>query len=232
MKKSKQDKHVLKNGMVILGEPMETVESAAFGFMLPAGASVLPEGFCGAANVIEDWIFRGAGKRSNRELNDALDGMGVHRSSSTSSSHVTVGAALEASNLKDTLEIYADIILRPTLDQKQFELARQLAIDDVLSLDDDPHEKTMLKLQEQFYPYPLGRSITGEIEQLKALKADVPESLLKNILIFRKRFLHWPANIILTELYHRLEKLFDSPAAAAPKPSKQSRKIELYAYSK
>jgi len=32
------DKHILKNGMVILGEPMEAVESVAFGFMLPSGA--------------------------------------------------------------------------------------------------------------------------------------------------------------------------------------------------
>jgi len=36
------DKHVLKNGMVLLGERMEAVESAAFGFMLPAGAALLP----------------------------------------------------------------------------------------------------------------------------------------------------------------------------------------------
>ena len=41
------DKHTLKNGMVILGERMEAVESVAFGFMLPAGAALLPEGCCG-----------------------------------------------------------------------------------------------------------------------------------------------------------------------------------------
>ncbi len=50
----KFDKHILKNGMVLLGEPMEAVESVAFGFMLPVGAARLPEGCCGAANVIAD----------------------------------------------------------------------------------------------------------------------------------------------------------------------------------
>ena len=48
------DIHVLKNGLVILGESMEGVGSVAFGFMLPAGAALLPEGCCGAANVISD----------------------------------------------------------------------------------------------------------------------------------------------------------------------------------
>ena len=69
----KFDKYVLKNGMVLLGEPMEAVESVAFGFMLPAGAARLPDGCCGAGSVIADWIFRGAGDKDSRQLGDALD---------------------------------------------------------------------------------------------------------------------------------------------------------------
>jgi hypothetical protein len=36
----RQDKHILGNGLVLLGEPMEAVGSAAFGFILPVGAGV------------------------------------------------------------------------------------------------------------------------------------------------------------------------------------------------
>ena len=165
----KLDKHVLKNGMVILGEPMEAVESVAFGFMIPAGVAVLPAGCCGAANVISDWVFRGAGDKDSRQLSDTLDGLGLHRAGSISSSHITIGAVLESGNLEDALNLYADIIRKPRLDDEQFELARQLAIDGVLGLDDDPRQKVMLKLREQFYPNPLGRSVAGDIEQLKSL---------------------------------------------------------------
>lgn len=166
------DKYILKNGMVVLGEPMEGVESVAFGFMLPAGAAQLPEGCCGASNVIADWIFRGAGDKNSRELGDALDGLGLHRASSVGSSHVTIGAALEAGNLSKALELYADIILRASLKEDQFELARQLAINSVHSLDDEPRQKVMLKLRGQFYPAPLGRSTAGDIDELKVLTAD------------------------------------------------------------
>ncbi len=92
------DKHILKNGMVLLGEPMEAVESVAFGFMLPAGAALLPQGCCGAGMVIADWIFRGAGDKNSRQLSDALDSLGLHRAGSVGSSHITIGAALEAGN--------------------------------------------------------------------------------------------------------------------------------------
>ena len=120
------DKHILSNGMVLLGEPMDAVESVAFGFMLPAGAARLPEGCCGASNVIVNWIFRGAGDRNSRQLSDALDGLGLARGHSVGSSHITIGAALEAGNLTPALDLYADIILRPSLKDDQFELARQL----------------------------------------------------------------------------------------------------------
>lgn len=172
------DKYVLKNGMVLLGEPMTAVESVAFGFMLPAGAARLPEGCCGAANAIADWIFRGAGDKDSRQLSDAIDSLGLARSRSVGSSHIVIGAALEAGNVEQALDLYADIILEPGLKDDQFELARQLAIDDVLSLDDDPRQKVMLKLREQFYPSPLGRSTVGDIEELKALTAEKARQII------------------------------------------------------
>lgn len=166
--------------MVILGEPMEAVGSAAFGFMLPGGASRLPDGCCGAGSVIIDWIFRGAGGKNSRELSDALDGLGLHRNSSMGSSHITIGAVLEAGNLADAIELYADLILRASLKEDQFELARQLAIDGVKALDDNPRQKVMLKLREQFYPNPLGRSALGEITELQNLTAEKTKQIIKD----------------------------------------------------
>ncbi|MBA7604923.1 putative zinc protease [subsurface metagenome] len=174
------DKRVLNNGMVLLGEPMEAVESVAFGFMLPAGAALLPEGCCGAGSIIADWIFRGAGDKSSRQLGDALDGLGLVRGCSVGSSHIGIGVALEAGNLAEALELYADIILRPSLQEDQFELARQLAIDGVRSLDDDPRQKVMLKLREQFYPSPLGRSTVGQIAELEALTVETTRRIIKD----------------------------------------------------
>lgn len=174
------DKHILKNGMVLLGEPMEAVGSVAFGLTLPAGAAMLPDGCCGAANVIADWVFRGAGDKNSRQLSDALDGLGLHRASSVGSSHITIGAALEADNLAEALNLYADVIRKPSLDEEQFELARQLAIDGVLALDEDPRQKVMLKLREQFYPSPLGRSVVGKIDELKTLTADKTRQITKD----------------------------------------------------
>lgn len=175
----KTDKHILSNGMVLLGEPMGGVESVAFDFFLPAGAALMPEGACGAANVISDWIFRGAGTRSNREFGDALDGLGLHRSDSIGSSHLSVGAALESSNLAEALTLHADALLRAQLRDEEFAPARQLALEGVLALDDEPRQKVMLELRKRFYPTPLGRSTTGEIADLERLTAEGAREIVK-----------------------------------------------------
>jgi predicted Zn-dependent peptidase len=202
------DKHILKNGMVVLGEPMEAVGSVAFDFMLPAGAARLPDGCCGAGSVIADWIFRGAGDKDSRGLGDALDGLGLHRSSSVGSSHITIGAVLEAGNLAETLELYADIILRAGLKEDQFELARQLAIDGVRALDDDPRQKVMLKLREQFYPDPLGRSGLGEIAELEHLTAEETKQIIKNNFNLSQTIFAVAGKYDFDAIVAQMEKLF------------------------
>ncbi|MHC4556581.1 MAG: M16 family metallopeptidase [Planctomycetota bacterium] len=203
-------KHILKNGMVLLGEPMEAVASVAFGFMMPAGAAQIPEGCCGAGSVIADWIFRGAGDKDSRQLSDALDGLGLVRGRSVGSSHITIGAALEAGNLEQALDLYGDIILRPSLKEDQFELARQLAIDDVLSLDDDPRQKVMLKLREQFYPSPLGRSAVGEITELKALTAPMSEQIIKDNFNLSQAIFTVAGKYDFDAVCHQIEGLFET----------------------
>ncbi len=142
----KTDKHVLSNGMVVLGEAMDAVESVAFGFMLPAGAAVVPDGFCGSGGVGR-W-------------------------------DISIGGALEAGNLSEALELYGDVILRSRLEDEQFGPARQLAIDGVLGLGDDPRQRVMLELRERFYPNPLGRSPVGKIEELEKLTAEKTRELI------------------------------------------------------
>jgi predicted Zn-dependent peptidase len=215
------DKYVLKNGMVILGEPMESVRSVAFGFMLPAGASRLPDGCCGAANIIEDWIFRGAADLDNRALNDALDSLGLHRSSSVNTNHLGIGSALVAENLAASLELYAKIINEPRLEDEQFEPARQLALDHLAGLDDEPRRKIMLKLKENFYPQPLGRSTVGETSQLKALTAGKTRRLAKQYFNLTQTIFAVAGRYDFDAICKQMEKLFDTG------PREELKEIEL-----
>jgi predicted Zn-dependent peptidase len=220
--------HKLNNGMVLLGEQMEAVKSAAFGFMLPAGASRLPEGCCGAANVTADWIFRGAGTRDSRQLGDALDGLGLHRSVGVNTAHITIGAALESSTLSKAIELYGDIILRPRLTDDEFVPARQLVIDTIKGLDDDPLHKVMLKLREQFYPPPLGRSTAGEIDQLEKLTPDRTRQIISENFNPSQMIFAVAGKFDFVAVTKQLEKLFGAARKRASKSLKIGSKGERY----
>lgn len=213
----KVDKHILNNGMVLLAEPMDNVATAAFDFMLPAGAALLPSGACGAANVAEDWIFRGAGNRDSRQLGDALDSLGLHRSSSVGTSHLTIGSTLEAGNLAKALELYGDIILRPRLEAGQFVPARQLAIDTIRALDDNPRRKVMLKLRQKFFGEPLGRSTLGNIDELEKLSAERTRQLVKHYFNFSTTIFSVAGKYDFNALCRQIDDLF-APPQTSPSP--------------
>ena len=169
---AKLDFYQLSNGLTVLGERMDYVQSVAFHILTSGGAARLPDGCCGAAAVLSEWLFRGAGSRNSRQLVDALDGLGIHHNSAISANHLTLNGALEAGNLGPAIDLFADILLSPKLDAEQFELSRKLAIQDLQGLDDEPRSKVMLLLHEQYYPDPFGRPGQGKEAELAALTAE------------------------------------------------------------
>jgi predicted Zn-dependent peptidase len=213
----KTDIYKLANGMTLIGIPVAAVQSAAFEFLLPGGASLMPEGCCGAPAVIEDWIFRGAGGKSSRELTDLLDGMGLHRGSAVESKHIALAAALEAENLLKAIELYSDIILKPALEPQQFEYSRQLSLQGLLSLEDDPRHKTMLLLREHFYPDPLGRNTAGKQEDLQNLTAQKAKQIFDENFSLSQTILAVAGKYDFKTLCSAAEKLF---AGEKPKKTK------------
>ncbi len=105
---TKQDFYQLPNGLTIVGERMGHVQSVSFHILTLGGAAWLPNGCCGAASILSDWLFRGAGSRNSRQLIDALDSLGIHHNTAISANHLTLNAALEAGNLMPAIELFAD----------------------------------------------------------------------------------------------------------------------------
>ncbi len=76
--------HSFKNGLVLLGEPMEGVESAAFTMRVPAGTAYEPEALAGLSTVSCELALRGAGDRDSRQFVTELDNLGVERDANVS----------------------------------------------------------------------------------------------------------------------------------------------------
>ena len=162
------------NGLTLVAEPIADVSSSAITISLPAGVRFDPEGCVGSAAVLAEWCFRGAGQRDTRGLNDALDALGCQHHESVFSRHMVFSATQLGRNLPAVLEILADVLRRPILDDKTFAPSRELIRQDLDAMEDEPAKKALMQLREKYYPEPLGRGLYGTFESLAALS---PEGL-------------------------------------------------------
>jgi predicted Zn-dependent peptidase len=158
--------HQLDNGLVLIAEEMDWLESAAFALLVPAGASREQVSQAGLGHLTCEMIERGAGERDSRRIISDLENLGADCSSSCSNTHTSFGGAMPAENLQPVLSIYADVVQRPHLPPDQLEDARLGCLQDVCALDDDLSQKLLLELRQRFYADPHGRSALGTVESL------------------------------------------------------------------
>lgn len=153
--------HTLDNGLVLVAEPILDLESAAFTFLAPAGAVYDATGREGVAHLTCEMLLRGAGDRDSRQLIGALENLGVEHSESVADAHAGLSGATLAKNLPQALEIYADILRRPSFPAEQLEAVRQATLQELQAIEDEPAHKVMQELRRRHYPPPWGRPSLG-----------------------------------------------------------------------
>src|SRR5262249_1505241 len=148
--------------LTLLGEKMPGVQSVAMNLLLAAGSATDPDGKSGSSTVLSDLMLRGAGSRDNRALTDYLDGLGLQRSASVGVHHSRFGCAGLANNVMEGLATYADIVRRPMLPEDGFASTRDLALQALAGVEDEPRQKLIIKLREWHFPSPYSRNSMGE----------------------------------------------------------------------
>ncbi len=164
--------HRLSNGLILVAEPMPWLKSVAFTLLLPAGTSHEPEGLQGLCGMTVELSQRGAGQRDSRQIVEALDWMGVERSCAASTFHTSFNVAIVAERLPETLSIYADIVRFPHLPADEIEESRQTALQELLSIEDDPSQKVFTELKKLRYGQAHGRSPYGTVEGIESASLD------------------------------------------------------------
>jgi len=202
--------HTFENGLALLAEKMPGMQSAAMTLLVGAGAAFDPPGGSGTAAVLSDLVLRGAGERDSRQLTDHLDSLGLQRSSSVGVHHTRFGCAALASRVIESLAAYADIVRRPRLPEDGFQAARDLALQGLSSIEDEPRQKVLIKLREWHFPWPFGRNTMGEKEHLEKLTLDVCREHQAGSYHAGGAIIALAGNIEFDQVHREVEKRFGS----------------------
>lgn len=157
------------NGLVLLGEHMPWLRSAAFSFLLPAGTCYEPDGLDGLSGMTSEMMQRGCGNLNSRDFLETLDFYGIERSSAITTTHSSFSCAMPSEVLPKALDLYCDLVRTPHLPEDQLDDARALGMQDLRALDDEPSHRCFSELKRFRYPLPFGRISQGTEEGLEAI---------------------------------------------------------------
>jgi predicted Zn-dependent peptidase len=164
--------HQLDNGLVLLGEPSNAFQSAAFSLLVPAGCRHDTPDTAGIGSLTCEMMLRGAGSRDSRQLINDLENLGVERGESVGVSQASFSGATIGESLLPALSIYADIVRRPHLPADQLESGRAVCVQEIRGVEDEPAQKLMMELRRRHYPDPWGRPSHGELDAIANLSMD------------------------------------------------------------
>jgi len=176
----RQHVHVLSNGLTLVAEEMDNVRSVAFSVLVPSGASTDPEGLDGQSAILADMLSKGTKHKDAHALSDAFEEIGVQKSHSAGLEVSAFSGVMLSESLKPALPLFREMLLEPALPESELESVKQLALQDLYSIEDDPASKVMIELVKRFYPAPFNRSQLGSIEGVTAVTLDTLKSAYKD----------------------------------------------------
>lgn len=162
----------LSNGMKVIAETNESALSASLGFFVRTGSRNETPEISGVSHFLEHMIFKGSETRSATDVNWQLDEMGADANAFTMEEQTVFYASLLPELIEDAVELFCDI-LRPALREDDFEMERQVILEEISMYEDQPPFGADDKSRELFFgDHPLGNSVLGSIDSVSGLTTD------------------------------------------------------------
>ncbi len=220
----------LSCGMPLVCEVLSGVRSAGVCWMLPCGPAQDPPGLDGLSAMWNEMLPRGAGSRSSREFADALDALGVGRSVAAGTFALAIGATMLGTRLDAALPMLVDMVLRPRMDEQGIEPARDLCLQAIESLKDDPRERAVLGARARHLPDPINRSGLGSPAGLQAITRDDLVGRWKGVARPGGSVLGVAGAIDPAAVASRLEALLEGWTGRAVEPATAGSPVRGYAH--
>lgn len=219
---------ILPGGLTLLAEPIEGVRSLGMTLLLPAGTVHEPDDRQGAAGVLAELICRGAGGRSAREHSDELDRLGVHRSAHAGGRHLQLSATLVGDQVDAALPLLLDMATRPNLEESAFHPSRELALQSLDALEDEPQQRAMVNLTRAHFPSPYDRVSTGVREHIETLTLDDVRAMKKRCFVPGGAVLAFAGHLDPDALRQRVEQQVADWTGTIEEPASQGKAARGY----
>ena len=209
----------LDNGVRVVSDRMDSVESVSIGVWVNAGARNEDASNNGVSHLLEHMAFKGTDRRSSLDIATEIENVGGHLNAYTSRETTVYYATVLKENVDLALDIISDIVLNSTFDEQELDRERGVVLQEIGQAHDTPDDIIFDLFQETAYPdQPLGRPILGTAD----IVASMPRATLVDYIGAQyggdRMVLAAAGNLDSDDLLSRAETAFAglSPAVAPP----------------
>jgi len=161
----------LENGVTVATAAMPHMESVTVGIWVGVGGRHEPESLCGISHFIEHMVFKGTRRRTAAEISQAVEGIGGYLNAFTSEENTCYFAKASHDHFDDVLDVLADMYVEPLFAAGDVEKERSVIKEELAMYLDQPQHHVQELLSATLWPnQPLGRSLTGTLQSLDAIR--------------------------------------------------------------
>ena len=162
----------LDNGMDVVLVPNHSVPVIAANIIIKAGARDETWETWGAAHFLEHLLFNGTVNRSQKELYDEFDRMGIYHNAHTGSHFTDFMLLAPSKNFISGLQIMAEMVFRSTLPAWKFEKERGIVMEEIARYQTYGFDSDIPFRQWLFGSESLARDVLGTVESIARLDRD------------------------------------------------------------
>ena len=165
--------HRLSNGVAVAVDPLAGAESVAIGLYAMVGSRSEPEHLSGLAHLVEHMVFKGAGDRDTRAIAEAIEDVGGMINAWTARDQTVFYGRTLAKDAELLCGLICDFIRAPHMADEHLDREKDVILSELGEAVDAPDDLVHDHLFEAaFAEQPLGRSILGSAETLRAITRD------------------------------------------------------------
>ena len=163
----------LDNGLNIISEEMNTVETASAGVWVEAGARNETPQMNGVSHMLEHMTFKGTRKRNAQAIAEEVENVGGHINAYTSRENTAYYAKVLKEDLGLAVDVVADLVQNAVLDEEELERERGVILQEINQAQDTPDDVVFDLFQEACFPdQALGRPVLGPADGVRDMARD------------------------------------------------------------
>lgn len=141
----------LSNGIRVVSEKVEHVNSFSLGFWFNVGSRDENKKTSGISHLIEHMFFKGTKTRNARKISDDIESLGGYLNAFTSKEQTCFYGRGMSKNIEKTFVVLADMIQESLFDPKELKKESRVVIDELSDIEDSPEELIFDKFETNLF---------------------------------------------------------------------------------